>query len=256
MGPLFLATALAFLSARAGAATTRGFDLTHARLAGVLSATVTNGLVDYAHIKAQPAELDAYLADVAAIPAEDFARWNREDRLALLLNLYNAQTLRLIADHYPVSSVRSIGVLPGAVWRKLVVRFSGQVISLDHLEHRITRAEYHEPRLHFALVCAALGCPPLREEPYVGARLGRQLDDQGRRFLAQTDKNRFEPATGTLWLSPIFKWFKEDFLSDGGTLENYVQPFLPDHAGRELSAAQRVRIRFTDYDWTLNAHRP
>lgn len=228
------------------------FDQSHRGFARVLSATVTNSLVDYAQLKAAPAELEAYLSMIAALPPEEFAGWNRDDRLALLLNLYNAQTLRLIVDHYPLKSIRDIGVLPGAAWRMLVVRFGGQVMSLDHLEHQIIRAEYGEPRVHFALVCAAKGCPPLRPEPYVGARIEAQLDEQARQFLALPDKNRFDAAKDTLWLSPIFKWFTDDFTGPAGSLEKYVQPYLPAGSRDALGRAGKVKVRFTDYDWSLN----
>lgn len=248
--PLLLALLLAWLPADALAAAP--FDQSHGRFARVLGAAVTNSLVDYPRLKARPEELDACLAEIAAVPAEEFAGWKRDDRLALLLNLYNAQTLRLIVDHYPLKSIRDIGVLPGAAWRMLVVRFGGQVMSLEHLEHQIIRAGYGEPRVHFALVCAARGCPPLRAEPYVGARLDVQLDDQARQFLALPDKNRFDAAKATLWLSPIFKWFTEDFTGPAGSLEKYVQPFLPADAREALGRAAKVKVRYTDYDWSLN----
>lgn len=227
------------------------FDPSHALWGRVLSNHVAQALVDYTGLRARPAELDAYLEAVAAVPQAEFKRWRREDRLALLLNLYNAQTLRLIIDHYPLASIRSIGVLPGAAWRLRVVRFGGGVISLDHLEHQIIRKQYDEPRIHFALVCAAKGCPPLRAQPYVGARLDSQLEDQARRFLADSAKNRFEPESGTLWLSPIFEWYQDDF-NRAGTLADYARRYLPGGAVRAMEKAERIKVRFTDYDWSLN----
>src|SRR5216683_1293580 len=128
-------------------ATADGFDQTHARYAVLLTNFVRDARVDYTRLQAAPQELDAYLNELAAVKPEDFGAWTRENRLALLLNLYNARTLRLIADHYPIKSIRSIGVLPGAAWRQLVVRFGGQVMTLDHLENEIIRAEYRDPRV-------------------------------------------------------------------------------------------------------------
>lgn len=228
------------------------FDQSHARFARVLDAVVKEARVDYAKLKAAPGELDGYLKDVAAVPAAEFARWRESDRLALLINLYNAQTLRLITDHYPLPSIRSIGVLPGAAWREPVVRQGGQIMTLDHLENKVIRPQYREPRIHFALVCAAVGCPPLRGEPFVGARLNEQLDEQARRFLASADKNRFEPATATLHLSPIFKWYDKDFVASAGSLAAYVKPFLPEVQRSALVDPAKVKVSFTDYDWTLN----
>lgn len=228
------------------------FDQNHVRYARVLAAVVKDARVDYAKLKANPAELDAYLKEIAAVPGVEFSKWSETNRLALLINLYNAQTLRLIVNHYPLKSIRSIGLLPGAAWREPNVRFGGQILTLDQLEHKIIRVEYRDPRIHFALVCAALGCPPLRSEPYVGARLGEQLDNQLRRFLAEPEKNRYDAAKNTLHLSPIFKWYAEEFTESAGSLALYVKPFLPDAQRSALTDPARVRVRFTDYNWALN----
>jgi Protein of unknown function, DUF547 len=229
------------------------FDQKHERFARVLAAVVKDARVDYAKLKANPAELDAYLKEIAAVPAVEFSKWSETNRLALLINLYNAQTLRLIVNHYPLKSIRSIGLLPGAAWREPNVRFGGQILTLDHLEHRIIRAEYREPRIHFALVCAAISCPPLRSEPFVGARLGEQLDDQLRQFLAAPEKNRYDAAKNTLHLSPIFKWYAGEFTESAGSLALYVKPFLPDAQRGVLTDPASVKVRFTDYNWALNA---
>ena len=136
----------------------------HSRFDGLLKKHVNDARVDYAALKAHPEELDGYLDDLAKISPAAFGKLPKSDRLACLLNLYNAATLKLITDHYPLTSIRNIGVLPGAGWRDLRVRFGGQIMSLEHLENKIIRAEYREPRIHFALVGAAIGCPPLRSE--------------------------------------------------------------------------------------------
>ena len=243
-----LVLALITFSTNAGEA----FDQTHSRYTRVLAATVKDGRVDYAKLKAAPADLDAYLKDVGSVSAADFARWSKGDRLALLLNLYNAQTLRLIVDQYPLKSIRSIGALPGAAWRGLIVRFGGQMLSLEHLENKVIRPEYREPRIHFALVCAAVSCPPLRGEPYVGSRLGEQLDDQARKFLATTESNRFDAAKNTLYLSQIFNWYKEDFIKPAGSVANYVKPFLPKSQRDALADPAKAKVQFNEYDWALN----
>jgi hypothetical protein len=222
----------------------------HATFVHVLQAHVREARVDYAGLKARPTQLNRYLDEIAAIEPEPFARWPRPERLALLINLYNAQTLRLIIDHYPVASIQKIGLLPGAAWRKKIVRWGGKVLSLDELEHGILRKEYQEPRIHFALVCAAKGCPPLRDEPFVADRLDEQLQDQGRRFLAESTKNRWEPATQTLWLSPIFQWFSDDFIVGGGSVVAFVKPMLPESVQKQMTVEPKVR--FTEYDWSLN----
>lgn len=246
---LFLVFTLGSASFGAGASP---FDPNHPQWRTVLGRFVTNGAVNYAGLKREPADLDAYLDRLAAIPAAEFAQWPRAERLALLLNLYNAQTLRLIVDHYPLRSIRNIGVLPGAAWKRSIVRWGGKTLSLDQLEHEMIRPGFNEPRVHFALVCAAKGCPPLRAEPYVAAKLDAQLDDQARTFLGTNAKNRFDAKVGVLWLSPIFDWYGKDFGADSAGIVRFVTPFLPADARNDVNRAAKVEVRFTDYDWSLN----
>ena len=255
MLPRFISSLLLSVLLAATTSAAAAFDLSHARFGRVLAAAVKNANVDYAKLKADPAELDAYLKEIAAVPAAEFARWAEADRLALLINLYNAQTLRLIITYHPLKSIRDIGTLPGAAWREMIVRQGGQIMTLSHLENKIIRVDYNEPRIHFALVCAAVGCPPLRGEPFVGAKLNAQLDEQTFLFLAEPAKNRFDAATGTLRLSPIFKWYDEDFTKPAGSLAAYVKPFLPEAQRLAMGDLAKVKVKFTDYDWALNAQK-
>lgn len=232
-------------------ATLGAFDHGHASFDAVLKRHVRDGLVDYAALKANPRPLDGYLAALGAVPPAEFKTWSEPQRLSFLINLYNAATLRLIIDHYPLKSIRSIGLLPGAAWKKQGVSLFGEKVSLDHVEHGLIRKEYPDARAHFALVCAAIGCPPLRREPFVAARLGEQLDDQGRVFLAQTEKNRVDAATRTVWLSPIFKWFAGDFEAGAGSVLKFATPFFPPEARRALATGE-FTVKFSDYDWALN----
>jgi hypothetical protein len=232
------------------------FDHTHARYGRVLAAHVRDGLVDYAALKPARAELDAYLAELAVVGEADFARWADADRLACLLNLYNAQTLALILDHYPLGSIRDIGVLPLAAWKKPVVRLFGTARSLSYLENDLIRKRWPTvPEIHFALVCAARSCPPLRAEPYVGARLPAQLAEQGRRFLATPEKNRVDPARKVVWLSKIFDWYAEDFRRDGRSVTDFATRYFPAESAAALRAGG-FKVKFTDYDWQLNSAPP
>ena len=230
---------------------------THAAFDAVLQSHVADGRVNYAALKAAPQPLNAYLDTLAAVPAADFKMWSEKDRLAFLFNLYNAATLKLIVDHYPVASIKKIGGffnfggLGDGPWKQKVVRLFGQVTTLDHVEHGIIRQNYAEARAHFALVCAARGCPPLRAEAFVGAKLDTQLDEQGRVFLGQAEKNRVDAAKRTLHLSPIFKWFAGDFEAAAGSVEKFVTPFFPE-AARAALAAGGFKVNYTDYDWSLN----
>lgn len=228
------------------------FDHTHRPLTSILSRSVKSGLVNYASLKTDPRPLDLYLSNLARVNRAEFERWKEPQRIAFLLNLYNATTLRLVRDHYPVASIRKIGGVFQSPWKLDVVELFGKRISLDHLEHEMLRKDYHEPRIHFALVCAARSCPTLRAEAYEAERLDAQMRDQGIRFLARSDQNRVDPATGTLWLSEIFKWFEADFLKESKSLQEFVMPFLPPDAAK-VARAKRLKVRFADYDWSLNS---
>ena len=233
------------------------FDHNHTALDRVLKQHVADGWVGYAALKAAPQPLDAYLATLAAVPEAEFKTWPEKERLAFLINLYNAATLKLIVDHYPVASIKKIGGffnfggLGDGPWAQKVVRLFGRVTTLDYVEHEIIRKEYGEARVHFALVCAARGCPPLRAEAWTADRLEAQLDEQGKIFLGQTAKNRVEAKARTLYLSPIFKWFAGDFEAASGSVEKFVTPFLPEAARTALTAGG-FKISYTDYDWSLN----
>lgn len=242
--PCFAGLALAASAAQA-------FDRTHAGLDRVLKENVRDSLVNYTALKAAPRPLDAYLAQTAAVTEAEFNAWPEKDRLAFLINLYNAATLKLIVGKYPLKTIRSIGLLPGAAWKLEGVSLFGNKISLDKLEHDIIRKNYAEPRAHFALVCAARGCPPLREEAFVGGRLDIQLDEQGRKFMSNAAKNRVDAAARVVYLSPIFKWFAGDFEAAAGTVLKFVTPHFPEAARGSLASGD-FKISYTDYDWSLN----
>jgi len=226
------------------------FDRTHAGLTSILADHVREARVDYATLKAHPQALHDYLAQVAAVSRNEFARWPEADRIAFLANAYNAATLRLIIEHYPVGSIRDIGSFLKGPWDQPVVALFGETITLNTLEHKILRVDYAEPRLHFALVCAAKSCPPLRREAYLGARLDEQLADQARQFLATPAKNRVEAADRTVYLSPLFKWYGGDFEKKAGSVLAALAPYWPGQPG--AAALSDFKIRYTDYDWSLN----
>lgn len=232
-------------------ATAHAFDHAHAAFDAVLKTQVRDAAVNYTALKSAPGPLDAYLDQLAAVPEAEFNGWTEPERLAFLINLYNAATLKLIAENYPVKSIKSIGWVPGSAWKQEGVRLFGKKISLDEVEHGIIRKKYKEARVHFALVCAARGCPQLRAEAFVAARLDAQLQDQGMIFLGDGGKNRADVATRTLYLSEIFKWFAGDFEAASGSVQKFVAPFFPEPARAALATGD-FKIAYTDYDWSLN----
>lgn len=221
----------------------RAFD--HSAFDSVLKQHVdAKGQVSYAALKSNRSSLDAYLTKTAAVAESEFKSWGRDEQLAFLINVYNAETLQLIIDNYPTESIKKLGGLFGSPWKKKVVNLFGEETTLDHVEHGIIRVDYaDEPRIHFALVCAAKGCPPLRAEAFAAARLEAQLANQTKTFLTDTPKNRIEGDT--LFLSPIFDWYGDDFTKGGESLNDYVDSFMKGSAAGKS-------IKFTDYDWSLN----
>jgi len=229
------------------------FDRSHATYTALLQRHVSNGLVDYATLKQDPA-LGTYLAGLSSVSRQELEAWPEADQIAFWIDAYNAFTLRLILDHYPVKSIRSIGFLPGSAFREefIHLRAAGSSpVSLNFIEHETLRKRFREPRVHFALVCASISCPPLRREAYRGVDLDQQLEEATRSFLADPRKNHFEASTRTLHLSAIFKWFREDFEGAAGN----VTAFFARHASATLRsslASGPVELDYEPYDWSLN----
>jgi hypothetical protein len=230
-------------------------DHDHTTWTTILGRFVRSGEVAYGRLKRDGAPLLAtYLDGLSSACADDYMRWSRAERLAFWINAYNAFTVKLVLDHYPIASIRRIGWLPGAAFRERFIPMpglKGGSVSLDDIENGTLRADFREPRIHFALVCASRSCPTLRGEAYRAADLDRQLDDQAHSFLGDPTKNRFDPTTNTLHLSSIFKWFRVDFEATAGSLPAYVGRYLRDPG----ATAPGVHIEFLDYDWSLNETR-
>lgn len=217
--------------------------------------------VDYTALASARSQLTGYLDALAAVPRAEFDGWSRDAQLAFLINVYNSWTVDLILSEYPeIDSIRDIGFLPGAAWRRDIVSLFGEQVSLDDVEHGMIRGweRFKEPRIHFAVNCAAIGCPALRPEAYVASRLDEQLEDSTRLFLADRDRNYLE--NDTAYISRIFDWYEEDF-ERGWQGVNSVQDFLFRYADAlDASPAQQarlesatLRIRHLDYDWGLNS---
>jgi hypothetical protein len=238
----------------AGAAGSRAFD--HAAFDALLRAHVRDGRVDYDAFKAAPsfrAYLDALDRADAAAPGED-----ERERLAYWINVYNAYTIELIVRHGERESIRNINKTLGLVagkgpWKEPLVRAGGRRLSLDDVEHEIIRKQFREPRIHFALVCAAVSCPPLRGEAYTGARLDAQLDEQTRLFLLRTPaSNRVDVAARKVHVSPIFDWYRQDFGGSDAAIGRFVAQYYAAGPERDLLLGGAFKLETTPYDWSLN----
>jgi hypothetical protein len=216
-----------------------------------------HGLVDYAAWKRATADvrkLDEYLATLSRA---DLARQaSRKARLSFWINAYNAVTVKGILREYPTTSIRNHTpkVLGYNIWQDLLLIVGDGQFSLDDIEHKILR-KMGEPRIHFAIVCAAVSCPPLRAEAYTVARLDEQLNDNASRFFARTANFGFNQETNSMAVSSILDWFGTDFGRSSADQLRAIADFLPSDAARRAAKEGNVRLIFLEYDWQLNDQR-
>ena len=259
---------IAGIAALACAAQAQSFDHSHAAWTALLGKhlVVLGGgkasQLRYAGMAADHAALKAYLASLSAVSAAAFGAFNKAQQMALLLNAYNAFTVELILTRYPkLASIKDLGSPIQSPWKQKFVPLLGNTVSLDAVEQDMLRARgrYDDPRIHFAVNCASIGCPPLREEAYVAERLDAQLDEQALRFMSDRSRNRWNAAIGKLEVSKIFDWYGEDFgLGHRGIgsptafYARFADALADQPADRERIRKQSAGVAFLDYDWTLN----
>jgi hypothetical protein len=199
---------------------------------------------------------------LSAVPEPTFNGWSKPQRMAFLINAYNAFTVELILTKYPnLQSIKDLGSVFQSPWKPKWVPLLGTKLSLDDVEHEMLRKRgaYDDPRVHFAVNCASIGCPALREEAFVPERLEAQLDEQAQRFMADRSRNRYNAQRGRLEVSKIFDWFSVDFTSGlrgiaslAAFTARYADQLADAPADREKIRGQQVEIGFLDYDWKLN----
>ncbi len=260
--------AMAF-SASAGAA---GFDHSHKAFDELLKKHVVlvdggkASKVNYVAFMKDRAALKTYLDSLSAVPETEFKAWTKAQQMAFLINAYNGFTLELILQNYPVKSIKDIGGVFDNRWKRKFFKLFGQDFYLDKIEHETLRkpGAYDEVRVHFAVNCASVGCPMLREEAYTADKLDRQLEEQTVRFLSDRSRNKF--ANGKLEVSMIFNWFKDDWASgykgfDGKTpaitsretwFARYAKVLADAPADQQKIAEAKAAIGHLDYDWGLN----
>lgn len=231
----------------------------HGLFTEVLKAHVEDGRVDYASLR-KDGRLDAYAARLSATDPASIA--SKNEKLAFWINVYNAFTLKLIAGRYPVKSISELHyggslalatALKKTAWDTYRFPVGGREYTLGEVEHEILRPVFNDFRIHGAIVCAAVSCPPLRSEAYEAAALEGQLDGQMRLFLSDASKNRYDGQTRTLYLSKIFSWFEKDFTKGGRTLVEAILPYMPlSMAAGVRSAGGGLTVKYLPYDWSLN----
>jgi Protein of unknown function, DUF547 len=209
--------------------------------------------VDYASFKRSgQQDLKAY---IRALEAVDPATLDRPEQFALLANLYNATTVDIVLDHYPVKSIKDIslgggllGVFASGPWKAKVLQMKGVALSLDDIEHGILRPIFKDRRVHYAVNCASIGCPNLRAEAFTGAKLEAQLDAAARAYI--NSKRGADPRPDGLVVSSLYDWYQKDFGgSEAGViahLKRYAEPGLAHKLAGTTSIADYA------YDWSLN----
>ena len=222
--------------------------------------------VRYASFKSTHAQLKVYLDSLSAVTRQEFDGWSKTEQLAFLINAYNAFTIEKVLTRYPkLKSIRDFGTLVGNPWWDKFFTLLGTPMSLDGVEHDTIRKPgvYDDLRIHFAVNCASIGCPALRNEAYVAGRLDAQLEDQTKRFLSDRSRNRYAPNSNTLEVSKIFDWYGSDFRSDfrsGDRGKADLPAFFARYAAQMSDTPEgqqgvrdgTAKIAFLDYDWALN----
>ncbi|TYB79140.1 DUF547 domain-containing protein [Bizionia myxarmorum] len=194
------------------------------------------GAVDYKSIKVNAAELNKYLNQFSEISPKD--SWSKNETLAYWINAYNAFTVKLIIDNYPLKSIKDIK----NPWDQEFIPINGKRLSLNHIEHDILR-NMKEPRIHFSIVCASASCPKLQNKAFTSEKLEQQLTAATKEFLADVSKNKVQKEN--IDISKIFKWFSKDFKETGSIID-----FLNTYS--EIKISQNAKTSYMDYSWELN----
>lgn len=205
------------------------------------------GLVNYKGFRSDEKQLKTYLDLLAKNPPTD--KWTQDEQIAYWINAYNANTIQLILNYYPVKSINDIGSsikIPfvNTPWDIKFIKVGSDLYDLNRIEHGTLRKKFNDKRIHFALVCAARSCPKLRNEAYTSAKLDAQLDDQGNDFLNNPAKNVITPQKASL--SKYFDWYKGDWKEDGKSVEYWVNKYA------KTKINKNAQISFLDYNWSLN----
>jgi uncharacterized protein DUF547 len=242
------------------------FDHSHSVFDKLLNTVVVEKgpetVVDYDYLHENPEKLNQYLAQLEAVTKAEFDTWNKQQRMAFLINTYNAFTLKLILNNYPgIESIRDLGgLIFSSPWDKKFFSLFGKKTSLGYIEHDVLREKYNEPRIHFAVNCASIGCPALQKRAFVADKLDEQLEKATIQFMRDPERNRFDKDKKLLEISSIFNWFTGDFTKQG-SLKNFIAPYISDDPKirkilttepERFNPANAISIIYLDYDWSLN----
>ena len=230
-------------------------SIDHGMFAGFLERnlmTGSDGINRIVYGQVTPADasaLDHYIENLAKLP---ISRYARAEQMAYWINLYNALTMQVVLDHYPVKSIRDIDISPGLFsdgpWGKKLLTIEGETVSLDDIEHQILRPIWKDPRIHYAVNCASIGCPNLQPIPFEAQMLDRQLDDAAVEFVNHS--RAVDIREGRFETSSIYAWFEEDFGGDDRGVIAHLKAFARPNLAMKLEGLDALHDH--DYDWRLN----
>lgn len=220
----------------------------HGKWNAFVEGHIRNGLVDYKKAKLDDKLLRSYLQQLADT---DFQNLGGAEKLAYLLNAYNAYTIALILDNSGeqemVESIKDIGGFFSSPWKQKIATLGGRLYTLDEIEHNLIRSQFSDPRVHFALNCASISCPPLAPFAYEAQEIEKQLDQQTGSFI-NNPQNTYRSGS-RLYVSKIFDWYEDDFVS--GILP-FIQKYAQGELATQVHGSKTLSLSYLNYDWSLN----
>jgi len=237
------------------------YDHSHSKFNTILKDNViynnSKSTVNYNNIKSNKKYsnlLKEYIFEIENVNLTEYNTWNVNKKLSFLINSYNALTIKLILTKYPdLKSIKDLGSWLTSPWKKEFFTFLGKKSSLDYIEHEILRKDFIETRIHFAIVCASIGCPPLKNEAFTHDKLNEQLIYQTNKFINDKDRNYYNSKEKTFYVSKIFDWFEDDFIKSNGSVTKFILKYYSNNSkNMELFKRIKYDIEYLDYDWNLN----
>jgi hypothetical protein len=200
-----------------------------------------DGVVNYKGIMKERATLDAYIAYIKVTSPEE--KWSDDKTKAFYINVYNAYTILLILDNYPLKSIMKISKRGKDAWHQKFVVVGGETFSLNDIEHQILRKKYSDPRIHVGVNCASFSCPPIANFAFTEANVETELERLMKKFINDPARNRI--TSKKITLSKVFEWYKGDFTKNG-SLVTYINGYT------EVELTKKTKVRYLEYNWNLN----
>lgn len=246
------------------------FDQSHRLLSSELKQYSDGKGIHYRLWKEHQESLDQYLGELAAVDAAQYEQFSPAEKKAFWINAYNSIIIKIVLEHYPIHGSKayyppnSARQIPN-LWEAFKYNVAGRVLNLYDIEHKIIRKEFKDPRMHFAIVCAAKGCPTLGSSAYTADRLNADLDLAARRYMSDPNHVQYDPEHNVLKLSKLFQWFPLDFISsdrpaansespptDDEVVLDYALSFAPQTIRQKFGDKKKVEVVYLPYDWSLN----